>query len=80
MDFASVTGDDSDFLVIPASEWVKTRDALFTGFQRLKEIAANTSIHQKSTQFGDTIEVLLLRCALHTSYHVGQIVLLRQLL
>jgi hypothetical protein len=73
-------GDDSDFPSIAIGDWVKTRDNFFAGYQKLRETAPHTSIFEKPTQFGDTVEVLLLRSALHTAYHVGQIVLLRRLL
>lgn len=76
----SFSGDDSDFKAVSAAEWESTRQSFFDGYSRLREIAGNTTIYGKPTQFGDTVEVLLLRCALHSAYHIGQIVLLRRLL
>ncbi len=73
------SGDDSDFIVIAADKWVSTRDRFFDGYKQLQELAQDVSVFEKPTQFGDTVESLLVRAALHSAYHVGQIVLLRRL-
>lgn len=73
-------GDDSDFLPVNPGEWERVRADLFAGYVKLQETAVKTSVFEKTTQFGDTVETLILRASLHTAYHVGQIVLLRRLL
>jgi len=72
--------DNSDFPVVSSSEWIKTRDDFFEAFGKVRERATHVSIFEKPTQFGDTVEGLLVRTALHNTYHVGQIMLLRRLL
>jgi len=73
-------GDDSDFPVIVAGDWVKTRDLFFADFANVRERATHVSVFEKPTQFGDTVEGLLVRTALHNTYHIGQITLLRRLI
>jgi len=72
--------DNSDFNVIAPADWVATRDLFFDGFISIRERAIHTNVFEKPTQFGDTVEGLLVRTSLHTAYHVGQIVLLRRLI
>jgi len=74
------SGDDSDFVDVSAPDWEKTRDDFFAGYAKLREAASTRVVFEKPTQFGDTVEVLILRASLHTAYHVGQIVLLRRML
>jgi uncharacterized damage-inducible protein DinB len=70
--------DGSDFPVVAGADWVTTRDRFFAGFADVQERSHHTAVFPKPTQFGDTVEVLLVRTALHTAYHVGQLVLLRR--
>lgn len=72
--------DDSDFPTIQADAWQMTRDEFFAGYVKLRERATHVAVFEKTTQFGDTVEGLLLRSAIHTAYHVGQVVLLRRLI
>jgi hypothetical protein len=72
--------DDSDFPVVNPDQWNSVREQFLAVFADLQERALEPSGFEVITQFGDTAEVLLLRAALHTSYHVGQIVLLRTMI
>jgi len=69
--------DGSDFPVVGAEDWTTTRERFFAGYADVRERARHPKVFEKPTQFGDTVEVLLVRTALHTAYHVGQLVLLR---
>jgi hypothetical protein len=72
--------EDGDFCVVEPNGWHNKRDEFFAGYAKLQEAARHVAIFEKPTQFGDTVETLILRSALHTAYHVGQVVLLRRLL
>ncbi len=74
------TDDSSDFEVVAPEDWIATRDKLIEDFGILRERSLHTNVFEKPTQFGDTVENLLVRASLHAAYHVGQIVLLRHLI
>lgn len=72
--------DDSDFPVILPEDWESIRLKLLTDFTQVQGLANQPESFDRVTQFGDTVEVLLLRNALHCAYHLGQIMLLRRLM
>ena len=72
--------EGSDFREIELAEWVDLRDRFFTDFQTLRELSNHVNVFTKPTQYGDSVEVIFLRAALHSAYHVGQIVQLRTLI
>lgn len=74
------TSDDSDFLVIPSDDWENLRSKFLGDFGKVLALANQSENFDRPTQFGDTAEVLLIRSALHLSYHLGQIKLLRRML
>ncbi|MDR3690829.1 MAG: DinB family protein [Fimbriimonas sp.] len=72
--------DGSDFPAIAENRWLGLRTEFLEDFAKAQGLAEQTGIFERPTQFGDTVEVLLLRAALHCSYHLGQIMLIRRLL
>ncbi len=73
-------GDDSDFAEVAPDGWIKIRDQFLVDFGEMLQRSTHVAVFDKPTQFGDTVEVIFLRAALHASYHIGQIVLIRQML
>jgi uncharacterized damage-inducible protein DinB len=73
-------GDGSDFREVPANDWVALRDQFMVDFGEMVQRSSHVAVFDKPTQFGDTVQVILLRSALHASYHIGQVVMIRQML
>lgn len=71
-------GKNADWPLITAEEWDSTRAALLDGIEQARRKSQNAADLNRTLAYGMTVGQTLLRIALHNSYHVGQIALMRQ--
>jgi len=68
-----------DFLVVEPGEWPQVRDSFVDGVREAYQIAsAEPFVHSHRTD--EAAKKLLLKIAVHTAYHLGQINLLKRML
>ncbi len=68
-----------DFPVIAESDWSKVRAMFLRNLERASELATSDPFAHRCSS-DEAAKKLLLKIAVHTSYHLGQIVLLKRAL
>jgi uncharacterized damage-inducible protein DinB len=73
-------GKNVDWPAVSATEWPAVQAELLAGLQAAHAKSQGAGDLLRKLAHGETVEQVLLRIALHASYHIGQIALLRQVL
>lgn len=68
-----------DFPVVDESEWSRTRDQFLANLERAYEIACAEPFEHRCRSDASAVKVLL-KIAVHSAYHVGQMRLLKRAL